>query len=86
MQLSKQTILKIDEALKLHINYKGISSNGKYLKIMDSLTYNYTGAPGIRVSKILDDYFKCVNVSNLSEALERLRKLENISHIATINS
>jgi hypothetical protein len=67
---------EIERALKLHLNYKGISSGGKYLEIMDSLTYNYTGPPGIRVSKLLDDYYAFVNVSNLDEALQRLRDLE----------
>ncbi len=66
-------IKEIERALKLHISYKGIPSNGKYLEIMDSLTYNYTGAPGIKVSKLLDDYYKTVGVKNLDEALNRLR-------------
>jgi hypothetical protein len=73
----KTLITDIERALKLHINYKGIPSNGKYLKIMDTLTYNYTGAPGIRVSKLLNDYYKFVNVSCLDGALQRLRNLEN---------
>jgi len=74
-----RNIDEIERALKLHINYKNKSSGGKYLylKTMDSLTYNYTGAPGIRVSKLLDDYFIAVGVLNLDEALERLRNLEN---------
>jgi len=70
-------INEIERALKLHINYKNIPSDGRYLKIMDSLTYNYTGAAGIRVSKLLDDYYNFVGVKNLNEALERLRKKEN---------
>jgi hypothetical protein len=76
-KLTQNKINEIERALKLHINYKNISSNGKYLKIMDSLTYNYSGAPGIRVSKLLDDYFCNVGVKDLDEALNRLRKLEN---------
>jgi hypothetical protein len=76
----KNKINDIERALKLHINYKGIPSNGKYLKIMDSLTYNYTGAPGIRVSKLLDDYYKFVNVLDLYASLERLRNLEKINN------
>jgi hypothetical protein len=71
--LSKETIAKIEYALKLHISYAGKPSNGKYLEIMDSLTYNYIGAPGIRVSNLLDDYFKNVKVSNLNEAINRLK-------------
>tara|TARA_R110000772_G_scaffold222253_2_gene332742 strand:- start:268 stop:501 length:234 start_codon:yes stop_codon:yes gene_type:complete len=72
----KHKVEEIERALKLHINYKGISSNGKYLEIMDTLTYNYTGALGIKVSKLLDEYYTFVKVSNLNEALQRLRELE----------
>jgi len=72
----KTKINQIEMALKLHINYKGISSNGKYLKLMDQLTYNYSGAPGIRVSKLLDDYFIFVGVKNLDESLKRLKQIE----------
>lgn len=71
-------IPKIEEALRLHINYVGKSSGGKYLKIMDRKASVYSGAPGIKVSKLLDDYYKKVNVSNLDEALSRLRKIDNI--------
>lgn len=69
-------IERIEEALRLHINYKGIPSNGRYLTIMDSMTYSYSGAPGIKVSKLLDDYYKKVGVSNLDEALQRLREID----------
>ena len=69
---------EIEQALKLHINYIGKPSNGKYLKIMDREASRYSGAPGIKVSKLLDDYYKKVNVSNLDEALSRLRKIDNI--------
>ena len=71
-------ITQIEKALRLHINYVGKPSNGKYLKIMDFEASRYTGAPGIKVSKLLDDYFKKVNVSNLDEALSRLRKIDKI--------
>ena len=71
-----KNLKEIENALKLHINYKGIPSNGKYLKIMDSLTFSYSGAPGIRVSKLLDDYYAFVGVKNLDEALNRLKKIE----------
>lgn len=70
-------IQRIEEALRLHVNYKGISSNGKYLDMMDSMAYNYSGAPAIRLSKMLDDYYKKVGVSNLDEALQRLREIDN---------
>ena len=71
-------IPKIEEALRLHINYVGKSSSGKYLKIMDREASRYSGAPGIKVSKLLDDYYKKVGVTNLDEALSRLRKIDNI--------
>lgn len=70
-------IERIEEALRLHINYKGIPSSGRYLAIMDSMTYSYSGAPGIKVSKLLNDYYKKVGVSNLDEALQRLREIDN---------
>ena len=75
-KFSAETIARIEQALKLHINYKGISSNGKYLQDMDRLTYNYSGARGIALSNMLDDYFRQVGVKNLDEAHERLRKFE----------
>jgi len=71
-------IPKIEEALRLHINYVGKSSNGKYLKIMDREAFSYSGAPGIKVSKLLNDYYKKVGVTNLDEALSRLRKIDNL--------
>ena len=46
-------IPEIEKALRLHINYIGKSSNGKYLKIMDKEASRYSGAPGIKVSKLL---------------------------------
>ena len=73
-------IEKIESALKLHVNYKGISSNGKYLREMDKLTYiyNYKGARGLALSNMLNDYYKIVGVSNLDQALKRLREKEGI--------
>lgn len=71
-------ITEIEKALRLHINYLGKSNQGRYLKIMDREASVYSGAPGIKVSKLLNDYFKKVNVSNLDEALSRLRKIDNI--------
>ena len=65
---SEETISKIESNLKLHINYKGVSSGGKYLREMDKLTYNYSGARGMALSNMLDDYFKQVGVKNLDEA------------------
>ena len=69
-------IIEIDKALKLQINYNGKSSGGRYLKRMDILVCCYQGAPGIKVSKLLDDYYKAVGVANLDEAMQRLKKLE----------
>ena len=73
-RFSEHTIAKIEENLRLHINYKGVSSGGKYLQEMDKLTYGYSGPRGLALSNMLDDYFKQVGVSNLDEALNRLRK------------
>ena len=71
--LSEQRIAKIEENLKLHINYEGKPSGGKYLQEMDKLTYDYSGARGIALSNMLEDYFTQVGVKNLEEALTRLR-------------
>ncbi len=70
---SKETIARIEANLKLHINYTGKSSGGKYLKEMDKLTYNYSGPRGLALSNMLNDYYKQVGVGNLNEALNRLR-------------
>ena len=71
-------VIEIEKALRLHINYVGKSSGGKYTKIMDREASRYSGAPGIKVCKLLDDYYKKVGVTNLDEALNRLRKIDNI--------
>lgn len=73
MKLSNETISRIENNLKLHINYKGIPSGGKYLIEMDKLTCNYSGARGLALSNMLEDYFSQVGVNNLSDALERIR-------------
>lgn len=44
---------------------------------MDRLAWNYSGAPALKVSALLDDYFKVVNANNLDEAIQRLKALEN---------
>jgi len=74
---TKETIAQIESNLKLHLNYKGVSSGNKYLREMDKLTYNYSGARGMALSNMLDDYFKQVGVKDLDEALSRLRQQEN---------
>jgi hypothetical protein len=77
--MTKDKIEKIDKALKLHSSYDNNYSRGtKYLDEMDILAYNYTGAPGIRLSKMLDDYYVAVGVKNLNEAFERLKNKETI--------
>ena len=78
MKFSEVTISLIERNLKLHINYKGVPSNGKYIREMDKLTYNYLGARGIALSNMLDDYFTQVGVSDLENALKRLRRLEQL--------
>jgi len=75
--MSPLKIKKVEEALRLHINYKGIPSNGKYLEKMDNLAWCYSGAPAIKVSKLCNDYYQAVGVKNLDEALTRLRKIDN---------
>lgn len=74
--MNKEIIKQIDNAMMLHINYKGVSSNGKYLAIMDRLASGYSGAKAVKVSKLCNDYFAAVGVSSLEQALERLRKIE----------
>lgn len=77
MGISPLKVLEVEKALRLHINYKGISSNGKYLEIMDRLAWCYSGSPAEKVSRLCNEYFKAVGVTNLDEALERLRKIDN---------
>ena len=77
MRLSEQRVAKIEENLKLHINYNGTPSGGKYTREMDKLTYDYLGPKGLALSDMLDDYFKQVGVSNLDEALNRLKQQDH---------
>ena len=55
--------------------------NGKYLRMMDSLSFNYTGASSQKISGLLDDYFKEVQVQNLSEAIARLQNKKDKNDI-----
>lgn len=75
--MNKNTIKEIESALKLHINYTGHSSGGEYLRRMDRLAWNYSGAQSQKISSLLDDYFDEVGVKNLAESLKRLKDLEN---------
>ena len=76
---STETIAEIETALKLHINYKGIYSGGRYHKILDPLAYWYKGSQSQRLSALLHDYFNFVGVKDLNDAFKRLRKLEKTS-------
>ena len=69
---------EIERGLRLHIDYVGKTNTYHYLKIMDQQALQYSGPPAIKVSKLLDDYFEAVGVSNLDEALRRLKKIDNI--------
>ena len=75
-RFNAQTIEQIECNLKLHINYKGKCSGGKYIKCMDELTFGYGGPRGLALSNMLKDYFKQVGVSSLDDALQRLRVKE----------
>ena len=77
--MHKTLVTQIEEALKLHINYTGHSSGGRYLQIMDRLAWNYSGAPAQKVSALLEDYFKFVGAANLTEAISRLKEIELLS-------
>ena len=78
--MHKTTVNQIEEALRLHINFAGIPSGGRYLRIMDRLAWNYSGEPVQKVSALLDDYFNAVGVKNLTEAFDRLRELDSSSN------
>lgn len=75
----KTLVTQIEEALKLHINYTGYSSGGRYLQIMGRLAWNYSGAPAPKVSALLEDYFKFVGAANLTGAISRLKEIEKSS-------
>lgn len=72
--MHKETIMSIEEALKRHINYNNPDRvNRKYLRMVDSLSYRYSGAPGIKVHLLMNDCFAAVHVKNLDEAIIRLQ-------------
>jgi hypothetical protein len=77
MNISSIEQALIEQALRLHIDYKGIPSNGKYLEIMDRLAAGYSGSLSQKVSRLLADYYQKVGVSNLDEAINRLHKIDN---------
>ena len=78
--MQKKTIEDVENALRLHVNYKGKSKftsyYGRYLQKIDLLAANYQGSLSQKVCKLLDDYFKAVGVLNLDEAMIRLRKID----------
>lgn len=75
----KNYIKLIEEALQHHLNYNNPNRvNGKYLRMMDSLSFNYTGHLSQKISGLLDDYFKEVQVQNLSEAIARLQNKKEL--------
>ena len=79
MKLSIETISKIEEALQHHLSYNNPNRvDGKYLKTIDSLSANYTGAQAEKNSALLNDYFADVQVKNLSEAIIRLQNNKDL--------
>lgn len=83
--MHKNTINEIETALRLHCNYNGNFSGG-YLEIMDRLAAGFSGSKSQKVCKLLDLYFREVNVLSLDEALERLRNKdsENANNIKDV--
>lgn len=74
---------EIEKALRLHSSYSGnYTSSGigyrgsDYLIRMDQLACGYSGAPSEKLSKLLHNYYDFVGVSNLDEAFQRLRKID----------
>ena len=73
--MTEEKINEIEEALKLHSSYTGNYVQGsQYLDEVDRLS---AGQPGIplskRVSDMFDTYFRIVGVTDLDEALTRLK-------------
>ena len=82
MKLSTNTIKLVEEALQHHLNYNNPNRvNSKYLRMMESLSFNYAGASAQKISGLLDDYFKEVQVQNLSEAITRLQNKKDKNDI-----
>lgn len=79
MKLSKETIRQIEEALQHHLNYNNVNRvNGKYLRMIDSLSSNYAGTQAEKNSALMSDYFADVQVKNLSEAIIRLQNNKDL--------
>ena len=76
-KFSQTKIEAIESALRLHFDYRGISSNGRYLKEMDALaSWGYNGSLSQKLSNMLNDYYKQIGVNDLNSALDRLRRME----------
>jgi len=60
--MTQSTIKKIELAL----GYYGDGS-GRYLRIMDGLAFHYSGAPAIKVSKLIEDFRKVKNIKDWDE-------------------
>ena len=75
MNLHKTVIEEIERALPYHINYTSHINGEVYLKTVDRLSLSYRGAQGIKVSKLMDDYYETVGVKNLNEAIKRLETI-----------
>lgn len=89
-KLTKEEITNIEKALTYHSNYDGkqLSLTGvplmpycsnystSYLRVLGYISLNNTGTPSERLNKTLNEYFKIVNVSNLKEALQRIKEIQ----------
>ncbi len=75
--MNTTTIKEIERAITYHISYDG-GTTGRYLKIMDRLAAGYSGSLSQKICSLLDNYFKAVGVDGLDEAIDRLRKINNL--------
>lgn len=57
------------------------SSSSPYLRVLDYMSVNNKGSMAQKVSYTLDLYFNYVGVSNLKEALKRLKDAEDLQQI-----
>ena len=54
------------------------NSSSQYLRVLDYISMNNNGSMAQKVSHTLDLYFNHVGVSNLKEALQRLKDIEDL--------
>ena len=57
------------------------NSSSQYLRVLDFISTNNKGSMSQKVSYTLDLYFNHVGVSNLEEALKRLKHIEDTQQI-----